>query len=320
MLPDASEQTAMRIAARREIAADIHMFELRAADERELAPFTAGAHIPVRTPSAVWRKYSLCNDPAERDRFVIAVKRERDGRGGSSSMAESAMEGDEIVIGPPRNDFALRGSPARYIFIAGGIGITPIRSMILQLEATQAKPYKLYYLARSPEAMAFREEFSVPQLRGKCVLHADGGDPAKAFDLWPVLEAPKGAHVYCCGPRGLMESVRDMTGHWSKAAVHFEDFGTARSAGVEDTAFTVRLARSGVLLEIPAGKTIMEVLRASGREVASSCESGSCGTCRTRLLTGEADHRDWVLSEAERASEIMICVSRARSGELTLDL
>jgi phthalate 4,5-dioxygenase reductase component len=320
MLPDASEQAPMRIAARREIASAIHSFELRSPVGGELPPFTAGAHIPVRTPSGAWRKYSLCNDPSERDRYLIAVKRERDGRGGSASMADAAMAGDEIHIGQPRNDFALQGNPARYIFIAGGIGITPIRSMMLHLEATGGKPYKLYYLARTPEAMAFREELSGSQFHGKCMLHTDDGDPARVFDLWPVLEAPKGAHVYCCGPRGLMEQVRDMTGHWSKAAVHFEDFGTARSSGVADAAFTIRLARSGVALDVPAGKSILEVLRANGREIASSCESGSCGTCRTRLLAGDVDHRDWVLSEAERAAEIMVCVSRARSGELTLDL
>ena len=151
------------------------------------------------------------------------------------------------------------------------------------------------------------------------MIHHDGGDPARALDLWPVLEQPKG-HVYCCGPRGLMEAVRDMTGHWSPSAVHFEAFTEPQKHAPDDKPFRVRLARSGAVVDVPAGTTILDAIRAAGHQAASSCESGTCGTCRTRLIAGEADHRDLVLADSERADNIMICVSRARSGELVIDM
>jgi phthalate 4,5-dioxygenase reductase subunit len=315
------EAMSLRVENAAAIAEDIHMFELRHPDGTELPPFTAGAHLSLRVPNGEERKYSLCNDPGERDRYVIAVKREREGRGGSISLIDGTKAGDLIPVFPPRNDFGLTGNPVRYLFIAGGIGITPIRSMILHLMNTGGRPFKLYYFSRTPDMMAFRDEFTAPEFRGKVVLHHDNGDPEKAFDLWPVLEEPKGAHIYCCGPRPLMEAVRDMTGHWSSSAVHFEDFGAGRTVpGAEDRPFSVRLAKSGDLLDVPVGKSILEVLHENGHAVPSSCESGTCGTCRTRLVDGEPDHRDLVLSEHERAREIMVCVSRARSPELVLDL
>jgi len=310
----------VRITEKRMVAQDICLFELRTPDGGPLAPFTPGAHLGVRVPNGEMRKYSLCNDPDETDRYVIAVKKEHGGRGGSVSLIDATSEGDEIAITAPRNDFELKPGPASYIFIAGGIGITPIRAMIKHLLTTRAKPFKLYYFTRTPELMAFREEFSAPEFRGKVVLHHDGGDPDKAYDLWPVLEEPKGAHLYCCGPRGLMEAVRDMTGHWSSAAVHFEDFGAARAKPEDNAPFAVTLAKSGERYEVPADKSILEVLREAGKVLPSSCESGTCGTCRTKLVSGEADHRDLALAEHERARNIMICVSRARSPELVLDL
>lgn len=319
-MTDGEDGIAVRIAEKTEIARDIHYFELRPVPGGELPPFLPGAHIGVLTPSGAHRKYSLCNDPAERDRYCIAVKREEAGRGGSASMADRTRTGDVLTVTAPRNDFSLKGNPASYIFIAGGIGITPIRAMILHLMRSGGKPFKLYYLARSADMMAFREEFAAPSFRGRAVLHHDDGDPAGAFDLWPILEEPRGAHVYCCGPRGLMQAVRDMTGHWSSSSVHFEDFGTAKARAENNRSFRVQLARRGEVLDVPPDSSILEVLRERGIHVPSSCESGTCGTCRTGLLAGEADHRDLVLSDHERARCIMICVSRARGAELTLDL
>ena len=315
-----AESVSVRITEKRMVAQDICLFELRLPGGGPLAPFTPGAHLGVRVPNGEMRKYSLCNDPDETDRYVIAVKKEHGGRGGSVSLIEGAGEGDEIAITAPRNDFELKPGPASYIFIAGGIGITPIRAMIKHLLATRAKPFKLYYFTRTPEQMAFRDEFSAPEFRGKVVIHHDGGDPDKAYDLWPVLEEPRGAHLYCCGPRGLMEAVRDMTGHWSSAAVHFEDFGAAKARPEDNTPFAVTLARSGERFEVPVDKSILEVLREAGKTLPSSCESGTCGTCRTKLVSGDAEHRDLALAEHERARTIMICVSRAKSPELVLDL
>jgi phthalate 4,5-dioxygenase reductase subunit len=310
--------TPLRIGNIEPAAEGIVLFEMRNGDGSDLPAFTCGAHVSVRTPSGLIRKYSLCNDPAERDRYVIGVRREADGRG-SASLIDDAKVGHELLVSMPRNDFKLVKSPAGYIFIAGGIGITPIMSMIRHLKSTGGGRFKLYYLTRSPEVTAFRDELNGPEFRGQVVIHHDGGVPEKAFDLWPVLENPKGQHVYCCGPRALMETVRDMTGHWSSSAVHFEAFNEPPRATPDDRPFKVRLARSGDIIEVPVGTTILEALRGHGLEVPSSCESGTCDTCRTTLLGGEADHRDLILAEHEKADNILVCVSRARSDELVLD-
>jgi phthalate 4,5-dioxygenase reductase subunit len=308
----------LRIVRTAAAAKDIRLFELKRDDGGDLPEFTPGSHISLRVPNGLVRKYSLCNDPAERDRYIIAVLREAAGRGGSASLVDEAKDGDEILIAPPRNDFPLVKSPASYTFIAGGIGITPIMSMIRHLRSTGGR-FKLYYCTRSPEQTAFRDELSGPEFRGQAVIHHDGGDLARALDLWPVLEQPKG-HVYCCGPRGLMTAVRDMTGHWSPSAVRFEAFTEPQKYTADDKPFRVRLARSGIVVEVPAGTTILDAIRAAGHRAASSCESGTCGTCRTRLIAGEADHRDLVLADNERTDNIMICVSRARGGELVIDM
>jgi phthalate 4,5-dioxygenase reductase subunit len=321
MAADTSETEMMplRIEDSEKIAEGIHLFELRRPDGSNLPEFTSGAHLTLRVPNGLLRKYSLCNDPAERDRYLIGVRREAEGRGGSVSLIEEAKVGDEIPVSRPRNDFKLVKSAAGYIFIAGGIGITPIMSMIRHLKSTGGGRFKLYYLTRSPEMTAFREELSGPEFRGQVTIHHDHGDPERSYDLWPVLEQPKGQQIYCCGPRALMESVRDMTGHWSSSAVRFEAFNEPPRATAEDRPFKVRLARSGNVVEVPVGLTILEVLRAHGIQVPSSCESGTCDTCRTKLLEGEADHRDLVLAEHEKDDNIMVCVSRARSDEIVID-
>jgi phthalate 4,5-dioxygenase reductase component len=307
------------IAAKREIAAGIFSFELRHPAGLDLPPFTAGAHISVCTPNGLRRKYSLCNSPGEHSRYVIAVKRESSGRGGSISLVDGAHAGGTLFVTPPKNNFALGPSRAGYIFIAGGIGITPVMSMIRHT-MQQGERTGLYYLTRSQEVTAFRAELTSEDFKTIARIHHDGGDPAKAFDLWPMLEKPKGQQVYCCGPRTLMEAVRDMTGHWPGSAIHFESFTDGATPRPNDRDFAVRIFGSEKTIPVPKGTTILEALRREGYSLPSSCESGSCGTCRTALISGEADHRDFVLSEAERTGAIMICVSRALSDELVLDL
>jgi phthalate 4,5-dioxygenase reductase subunit len=309
------------VASKAEIADDIFMFVLHPVGDDVLPRFTPGAHVTIVTPLGQRRRYSCCNDPAERHHYVIAVKREKYGRGGSLSLTTEINAGDIVSIVEIGNDFPLAGThPKGAIFIAGGIGITPIRSMILHLASVAQDNLSLYYLSRTPSAMAYREDFLAMNNNIKVNLHYDGGNLDNSLDLWPVLENQRGRHLYCCGPAALMDSVRDMTGHWSKSAVHFEDFVGASAHRVEDTPFRVRLGRSDETLEVPVGMTILEVLRKSGRDCASSCESGTCGTCRTRYLDGTPDHRDFVLSEEERKTELMICVSRASTPEITIDL
>jgi phthalate 4,5-dioxygenase reductase subunit len=310
----------VRVTRAEKIADGIHLYEMRRKDGSELPAFTAGSHINLRIPNGLMRKSSLCSDPAARDHYRIAIKREDHGRGGSIYLVDHTKEGDEWMISAPDNAFALPQRGDNFIFIAGGIGITPFIAMMHALKGDPTKKFKLYYCSRTPEMTAFRDELSAPEYKGKVVIHYDGGDPSKALDLWPIVEERKNReHIYCCGPRGLMEAVRDATGHWTPTSIHFEAFSEADARRPDDTAFKVKLASSGATIDVPAGTTILEAMRAAGYDVPSSCESGTCGTCRTKLIAGEADHRDLVLTEAERSSQIMICVSRAKTPDLVID-
>jgi phthalate 4,5-dioxygenase reductase component len=311
----------LRVESAKPVARDVRQFDLVHPEGALLPEFAPGAHLLIQAPNGVTRRYSLCDAPGDRLRYSIAVKREASGRGGSRSMVDNLDIGDRVHVSLPRNDFELDEAAPGVLFIAGGIGITPIRSMVRYLMRIGGKPFKLYYLCREPDLAAYRDEFLGPEFDGKVVIHHDQGEPARSFDLWPVLERPTGAHIFCCGPTALMDAVRDMTGHWPATAVHFEDFGVGRSARtVEDKAFTVRIGVGGPCIAIPADGSILAGLRAHGYSVRSSCESGTCGTCRTTWLAGEPDHRDLVLTDAERAQEIMVCVSRAHSSELVIEL
>lgn len=302
------------------VAEGVHSFELAHPEGVELPAFTAGSHVKVQVPNGAIRKYSLCNDPAERSRYVIAVKRDEHGQGGSRSLVDHARVGDILPTSLPDNAFPLVDAAPGYIFVAGGIGITPFMSMIRSFGEIPLAPWKLYYFTRSPETTAFLEELAAPEVHGRVHVHHDFGDSGKSFDLWPVLERPTSSHIYCCGPQGLMDAVRDMSGHWPHANVHFESFADAGLPRADDRPFVVRLAKSGRSFDIPVGKTILTVLRENGCNVLSSCESGTCGSCRTKMLAGEADHRDMVLMPEEMGSQIMVCVSRADSAEIVLDL
>jgi phthalate 4,5-dioxygenase reductase subunit len=309
----------LRVTRNDQVADGIHLLEFRDAAGKQLPEFSAGAHIAVRVPNGLLRKYSLCNDPAERDRYQIAVKRESNGRGGSRSLIDSVKAGDELVVTAPVNDFGLPPRAQDFLFIAGGIGVTPMMAMIHETLA-QGKRFRLFYCSRSPEATAFREELSAPRFKDMITIHYDEGDPSRSLDLRPILaERRNREHLYCCGPRPLMEAVRAMTDHWSPTAVHFEAFSEAETHKAGDKPFRVKLARSAKVLDVPTDKTILEVLRQHGLDVPSSCETGTCGTCRTKLLAGEADHRDLVLAEHARNDTIMICVSRARSELIIID-
>jgi len=309
----------LRVTRNDAIADGINLFEFRDAGGSELPQFSAGAHIAIHVPNGMLRKYSLCNDPAERDRYQVAVKREVNGRGGSCSLIDDVKAGDELTVVAPVNDFGLPPRAQDFLFIAGGIGVTPMMAMIRQVIA-EGKRFRLYYCTRSPETTAFLEELSAPQFKDMVTIHYDQGNPSRSLDLRPILAERKNReHLYCCGPRPLMEAVRAMTDHWSPTAVHFEAFSEAETHKPDDKPFKVRLARSGTMLDVSTSTTILEVLREHGLEVPSSCETGTCGTCRTKLLAGEADHRDLVLAEHERKDTIMICVSRARGDEITID-
>lgn len=316
-----TEMMSLEVRRKTAIAQDIFLFELVRPDHSALPAFTAGSHLLVLTPNGLSRRYSLCNAPSERDRYMIAVKRDAAGSGGSISMVDDVAVGDRLDVSPPLNYFPLATEATACLLIAGGIGITPVLSMMRELIAKNAD-FRLVYCTRSPEATAFLDELSAPELAGRVLLHHDHGDHERSLAIGPIVAARTGeTHLYCCGPRPLMQAVRDLTRHWPHAAVHFEDFGTsAHPEQNGEKTFSVRLARSAVTIEVPPGVSILAALRDRGITVPSSCESGTCGTCRTGLLSGKVEHRDFVLDDDEHDKAIMICISRAQSAELVLDL
>ncbi len=318
-----SEHLTLRVRAIAELTPRIRSFELVPAEPGAvLPPFTAGAHLTVHLPSGLQRQYSLCNDPAERHRYVIAVQREENGRGGSEEMFRAVHVGETITVGLPRNHFPLHEADAEpAVLIAGGIGVTPILAMARHLSAS-GRPFSLVHLARDPEAAPFAEELAAFAAAGAPVtVHHDGGDPARAFDLAGFLAAlPATAHVYCCGPAGLMAAVESL-GAGRGERLHFEHFSND-DAGPRsgDRPFTVVLARSGREVAVAADTTILQALLDAGLDVDYSCTEGTCGTCITRLVAGEPDHRDMVLLPGEKADSIVICCSRAKGDRLVLDL
>jgi vanillate O-demethylase ferredoxin subunit len=304
-------------------AEGILSFEFRDPEGRDLPPFTAGAHLEIQISDGIIRSYSLCNDPAERHRYVVAVLKEESGRGGSRAMHEMIGEGARLLVLPPRNHFPLAGREARrHLLVAGGIGVTPMIAMIAELENRGAQ-WSMHYCTRSPERTAFLDQLQPFVEAGKVFLHHDGGDPAKGLDLKAALsEFGVGTHLYYCGPPGFMAACAQCLEPWPPHAVHREYF--ASPAAEQDTAtrepFQVKLNSTGEILDVPADRSIADVLRSTGSPVETDCEDGYCGTCITRYLAGTPEHRDTVLSEKERRSYLMVCCARARGGVIELDL
>lgn len=311
------ETRAMILREKRMLTDEIAEFTLVPADGGALPAAEPGAHVTVRTPSGAMRRYSLVVPGAAPDAYVLAVKREPASRGGSASMHDALAVGDRIEIEPPENDFPLTKAPA-HILIAGGVGVTPIRAMATALAASGAD-FRVIYCARSEAEAAYLPELR-EALGARLTFHADGGDPDRLFDFWDDFAEPTKAHVHCCGPAALMEEIRAISGHWPEGAIHFEDFKPVEITRPDDRAFRVTLAATGERYEVPADRSILEALRDNGVRVASSCESGTCGTCKCRLVSGAPDHRDMVLMEEEKADRIMICVSRAAEGDLVIDV
>ncbi len=305
------------------LAEAVNGYELVDPRGRDLPRFGAGAHVAVRHGAGAVRDYSLWNDPAERRRYCIAVLREREGEG-SRHWHEAVRVGDMVEASMPRNNFPLAEGAAHYLLLAGGIGITPIMAMIAELRRRRAD-FLLHYCTRSPEAAAFRDELDLLAAQGRVRFHHDGGDPARGLDIAAALRDPKpGTHLYYCGPAGMMRAAAAAAADWPPGTVHCEYFtGPAARAPEplgEDRPFRVRLARSGGDYDIAAGETIIDGLRRRGVPVRASCELGYCGTCLTPYLAGEPDHRDQILSDADRRRYVLICCSRSKTPVLDLDL
>ncbi|MFG3717578.1 PDR/VanB family oxidoreductase [Streptomyces massasporeus] len=279
-----------------------------------LPAWEPGAHVDVLLEPGLERQYSLCGDPADRSAWRIAVLRENAGRGGSAHVHERLGEGAQVRVRGPRNNFGLEPA-ARYRFVAGGIGITPILPMLAAAEAAGAE-WTLLYGGRTRASMAFGEELG--RYGDRVTLAPE--DETGLLDLPSVLDdVPEGTLVYCCGPGPLLDAVE---ARCRSGVLRVERFRPKEQETGGDTEFEVELARSGRTLTVARDVSVLDAVREAGVEVLYSCTEGTCGTCETDVLDGEPEHRDSVLTEDERATgeTMLICVSRCRGKRLVLDL
>ena len=340
----AQETLQVRVVKKQAEAEGITSFELARVDGAPLPPFSAGSHVDVHLPDEphsvgpsgaggaggaggaakeLVRQYSLCNASHEQHRYRIAVLRDAASRGGSVAMHDRVHEGDVITISTPRNHFELH--PAQHtLLLAGGIGVTPLLCMADRLAQTSAD-FALHYCTRSAERTAFATEMAASAMAPHVYLHFDAGPAEQKIDLSRVLAAPSAdKRLYVCGPTGFIDHVvgTAQTMGWAKEQIHLEYFGAPAQDTAGDQSFEVRIASTGNTYAIAADVSVVEALRGHGIDILTSCEQGVCGTCITRVLEGEIDHRDLYLTDEEKASneQFMPCCSRARGKLLVLDL
>ncbi len=341
-MPENMNQALLEVLVRdaRIAAAGVLSFELVAADRNALPPFTAGSHIDLHLPCGLIRNYSLVNSPAERERYVIAVSLDAASTGGSAYLFENQMVGVRLKISAPRNNFTLAEDADHVVLIAGGIGITPLHSMILRLEDL-GKSWELHYGARDRAAAAFRENLEALENARPGSVHFNfDAEAGHMLDVGQVVAgAPAGAHLYCCGPSGMLEIFNAATAGRPAENIHIEYFsapvggaagagtaepGAAETAGPEAAtgleSFTVEIKDSGQSFEIGPGDSILGVLLEDGVNAAFSCGEGMCGSCLVEVVEGEPDHKDFILSATERASNRMmtICVSGSKTKKLVI--
>ncbi|WP_097303096.1 PDR/VanB family oxidoreductase [Pseudomonas chlororaphis] len=311
------------VVSRNDEAQDICSYELASADDSPLPAFSAGAHIDVHLPGGLIRQYSLCNHPEERHRYLIGVLKDPASRGGSLAMHKQIQPGTRLNISEPRNLFPLAHEARRSLLFAGGIGITPILCMAERL-AHSGADFELHYCARSRERAAFVQRLCSSSFADRVFLHFDQ-EPETALDAAKVLAAPRNdVHVYVCGPDGFMQHVLDTAkaAGWQEPCLHREYFAAAPVDTHADGSFSVKVASSGQVFEVPADKSVVQVLESHGIEIAMSCEQGICGTCLTRVLEGVPEHRDLFLTEDEQArnDQFTPCCSRSKTPLLVLDI
>ncbi|MEU9665873.1 PDR/VanB family oxidoreductase [Streptomyces bobili] len=292
------------LASRETVAEGVVQLRL---EGRGLPGWEPGAHLDLVLPSGLVRQYSLCGDPADSSSYTVATRLVEGGRGGSREVHEQLREGMEIEVRGPRNRFPLVDAPS-YVFVAGGIGITPILPMLRSLP--DGAEWRLLYCGRTRASMPYLEE--VVQLgAGRVTVVAEDEDGRPGLDAL-FAQLPERAAVYCCGPEGLLTAVARRV-----SDVRFERFAAGVASG---GAFEVELRRAGAVLTVGADSSVLATVRAELPDTAYSCEQGFCGTCRQRVLEGEVEHRDEWLTDAERGDSMLICVSRSRSDRLVLDM
>jgi vanillate O-demethylase ferredoxin subunit len=317
----------VRVARKTREAEGVAGFRLMAADGAPLPAFAPGAHIDVSLPGGLVRQYSLCNLPAQDGHYEIGVLRDAASRGGSQALHDAVHEGTLLNISPPRNHFPLDEGAAHSLLLAGGIGVTPLLSMAQRLAVLNAD-FALHCCSRSAARAPYRRRLEASAFAQRVFFHHDDGPTAQRIDLAATLGAPApGRHVYVCGPQGFLDAARAAARalHWPDAQVHFEYFSGALPAmGAAGAAgdFEVALRRSGRVVRVPASLSVVDALAAAGIEIPVSCAQGVCGTCLTRVLEGDIEHRDLYLTPAEQAAndQFLPCCSRSRSARLVLDL
>ncbi|WP_414939627.1 PDR/VanB family oxidoreductase [Amycolatopsis sp. cmx-11-51] len=314
----AQVQTTLRVAAKDVVAEGVVSLVLKAADGARLPDWTPGSHIDLVLPGGLTRQYSLCGDRWNAHEYRVGVLRETDSRGGSAYVHDELRAGDTVGVSRPRNNFPLVPSK-NYLFIAGGIGITPLLPMIHQAELTNAD-WNLVYGGRSRNSMAFRDELEVYDEKVHIVPEDEQGRPDLQSWLGDVRD---GLRVYCCGPAGLLDAVENACAPWPAPTLWTERFSAPeQGAPVRDEPFDIVLARRGATVTVTQDMTVIDAMRTVGVDLLSSCMEGVCGTCETTVLDGVVDHRDALLTAEDRAAGdcMFPCVSRSCTDRLVLDL
>ena len=316
-------QRSVRITHKTMEAVDICSFELADPQGSALPAFAAGSHIDVHLPGGLVRQYSLANDPRDTHRYLIAVLRDTNSRGGSVGM--HALEpGTLVSISDPKNHFSLAHDSRHSVLVAGGIGITPILCMAERLAQVGAS-FQLHYCTRSVERTAFVDRIRGSVFADRVQFHHDDGPAGHKLDAAAAIGAPRdGVHLYVCGPTGFMDWVLTSARErgWPEDRLHREYFAAAPIDNSHDGSFEVQIASTGALIRIAPDQSVVAALAATGIEVPTSCEQGVCGTCLTRVLEGTPEHRDMYLTPDEQAKgdQFTPCCSRARTPRLVLDL
>jgi ferredoxin-NADP reductase len=308
----------------RQESTNVMSLELSLPDGGSLPQWEPGAHLEVILPSGLVRHYSLCSDPRELQRYRLAVLRETGGRGGSEELHSETRLGTKLTARGPRNHFKVEDGATHYLLVAGGIGITPIMAMARELMAA-GKSTRLVYCGSSRQTMAFISELQ--EVMGDSLALYPRDERGRADLLTEIKNAPAGTAVYACGPERLLTDLQDITAATlGPDAFHAELFAAATppartEAAAADAAFEIELRQSGCTLTVPPDKSVLDVVLEVNPSFMSSCEEGFCGTCETKVLEGEVEHRDTILSQKERARNdtMFICVSRSKCPKLVLD-
>lgn len=312
----------VRVRSRTSAARDIVMLELEPV-EGALPPFTAGAHVDLHLGNGLVRQYSLLNDPVEDHRYVIAVQRDRDSRGGSSHVHDALHEGAIVKISAPRNHFPLVEDAPHVVLVGGGIGVTPLLSMAARL-ASLGRSWELVYCARTRDHAAARDTLAGYGEHVRFNFDQEpGGSMLDLVQL--VARAPEGTHFYCCGPTpmlGAFEAAMQARPGFGHVEYFSPKAPDPAAPAATSHAFDVELARTGTTLHVDADRSILDTLIDAGFDLPYSCQEGVCGSCETAVIEGAVEHRDFVLSDAEKAASksMMVCCSRARGARLVLDL